>query len=195
MIITNFDDISSLNEYYINSFNNTHLYSLNNVLYALIKNGGHSYISSDGSYDDDQVQDWLSTNNIDLNNYVPFPDSYFFLGSKTSYRKTVHPFVVDSTYKRLYNSLKSNSYILEANASHVILRKDRLTDNVFNDVFLPSSNIDSLEQILNEFKELRSDVKYYNAIITSLVTTIEEQLALIDSLNSRINDTQLSTWA
>jgi len=197
MIYSNFQDLQSLNEYYINSFNSDKIFPLTPVHFALLKNGMYSLIDENGVADNTsmQIEQWVSENNINLDDYSPLTNTYFYIGSKTNYRNEIHPFVVDSTYKRMYSSLKKYSYILEANANYVIVRKDPLVIDVYNETNSPEGNLDVLEDIVSEFKAMRTDVKYYNSLVNNLISIIEEKDALIASLNSSINDRNLSTWA
>lgn len=197
MIYSNFDDLQKLNEYYINSFNSDKIFPLTAVHFALLKNGVYSLIDQNGIADNTsgQIDNWLSENNINLNDYAPLSNTYFYIGSKTNYRNEIHPFVVDSTYKKMYASLKKYSYILEANANYVIVRKDPLVIDVYNETSSPEGNLDLLEDIVSEFKAMRSDVKYYNSLVNNLMSIIEEKDNIISSLESSISDRNLSTWA
>jgi len=197
MIISKFNDLQNLNEYYLNSFNSDKIFPLTAVHFALLKNGMHSLIGEDGTADNTstQIQEWISENNINLEDYTPLPNTYFYLGSKTNYRNEIHPFVVDSTYKKLYTSLKKHSYISEANGTYVILRKDQLMLDVYNETQIPEPNLDLLENILLEFKSMRQYVKYYDALVKNLLLLIEEKDETIISLSNKISDDQLSSWA
>lgn len=192
MTISSFSNLDELNDYYSVTFNTDQLHLLDRTTYALIKNGYYDFY---GYYDQEAADALVESLNINISDYTPPTNGYVYIGSKTSFRNNVHTFVVDSLYKRFYNSLKKNGYILEANASYVILRREPICIDVFNDTLSPHANLDLLDNLVEEFKELRSDVKYYNSIVSRLLKEIAEKNDQIESLASQLNDRQLSTWA
>jgi len=192
MTISSFSNLDELNAYYHATFTTGHVHLLDSKSYALIKAGYYDFY---GDYDQQAADSLIESLGIDISNYTPPGNSYVYIGSKTSFRNNVHTFVVDSLYKRLFASLKKNGYIFEANGSYVILRKEAIIIDVFNDTLSPHANLDLLDNLVEEFKELRSDVKYYNSIVSRLLKEIAEKDDQIESLVSQLNDRQLSTWA
>jgi len=192
MTISSFSNLDELNAYYEATFTTGHVHLLDSKSYALIKSGYYDFY---GNYDEAAADALIQSLNINISDYTPPSNAYVYIGSKTSFRNTVHTFIVDSLYKRLFASLKKNGYILEANGSYVILRKEPVVIDVFNDTLSPHANLDLLNNLVEEFKELRSDVKYYNSLVSRLLEEITEKNNQIESLTSQLNDRQLSTWA
>lgn len=121
---------------------------------------------------------------------------YIYIGSKTTYRKTVHSFIPNVLYKRMYNSFKLNGYIREANGTHVIIHLKPVTQDVYDDITITSDldNQKVLNQLIDNFSNVSADNQYYIDYIKSLEQRCQELAAENENLKSQIFSAKISTW-
>lgn len=121
---------------------------------------------------------------------------YIYIGSKTTYRKTVHSFIPNVLYKRMYNTFKINGYIREANATHVIVHLKPITENVYNDI-TTTSDLDNqkvLNQLIDNFSNVSADNQYYIDYIKTLEQRCLELADENENLKSQVFSAKISTW-
>lgn len=196
MITNSFQNLSSLNDYYIGSFESDDLFMLNSHVWLLIKTGNIDIVNEDLTYNQDQYND-IITDGLGLNveEYEPPANCYIYIGSKTDFRLSVHTMMVDSLYKKFYNALKKFGYIVEATGSYVALKKEPLHIDVFNEIKSSIPDLTTLDNFVAYIKELESDTKYYSKIITVLNEKIDKQEKQIRELSSEASNNFLSTWS
>lgn len=179
-IITNFSTLHDLNLYY----SNTIKYSLsNNIIFQL--NSDSEYFSS-LDYATQQT-----INNISSNYYI-------YPGSKTNFRKTVFPDIIESYYKKFYSALKTNSYILEASATRVIFTSNDITENVFTQINshynLYDDHLKILASIINRINDADSDILYYQKVIQTLLQRCSDLEAQLSDAYQQVHNKSISTW-
>lgn len=195
MIINSFQDLSSLNEYYTSSFESDDLFMNTLGPWLLIKTDNLHLLNEDLTFNVNDYDRIVDENNLNVEEYVPPANSYIYMGSKTNFRLSVHTMMVDSLYKKFYNALKKFGYILEANGSYVVIKKEPLHIDVFNDIKSSIPDLTTLDNFVSYVKELESDTKYYSKIITVLNQTVNDQQEEIRKLNSEASNNFLSTWS
>jgi len=195
MIINSFQDLSSLNEYYISSFESDDLFMNTLGPWLLIKTGNIHLLNEDLTFNVNDYDRIVDENNLNVEEYMAPANSYIYMGSKTNFRLSVHAMMVDSLYKKFYNALKKFGYILEANGSYVVMKKEPLHIDVFNEIKSSIPDLTTLDNFVSYVKELESDTKYYSKIITVLNETISDQQEEIKRLTSEASNNFLSTWS
>lgn len=195
MITNSFEDLSSLNEYYIGSFESDDLFMLNSHVWLLIKTGNIDIVNEDLTYNQDRYNDIVTELNLNVEEYEPPANAYIYMGSKTNFRLSVHAMMVDSLYKKFYNALKKSGYIIEATGSYVAIKKEPLHIDVFKEIQSSIPDLTTLDSFVSYVKELESDTKYYSKIITVLNDTIAEQDQKIRKLTTEASNNFLSTWS
>lgn len=156
--------------------------------------------SSTVKLDSTNVQEYvesysMSPSYIDEVSSEPFP-YYLFLGSKTVYRKTVHQYLPNVLYKRMYNVLKNNSIIKEANGTVVLLCLKPFTESLFNEISSTSDldNLKVLNQVIDSFSNATADNQYYIDYIKSLEQRHFDLQKECDNLRQQVNNSKLTTW-
>lgn len=195
MIINSFEDLATMNEYYIGSFESDELFMLSASQWLLVKTGNIDVLNDDLTFSLDKYDSIVAENNLDVGDYVPPANSYIYMGSKTNFRLSEHTMMVDSLYKKFYNALKKFGYVLEANGSYVVIKKEPLHIDVFNEIKSSIPDLTTLDNFVSYVKELESDTKYYSKIITVLNQTISDQQEEIRKLNTEASNNFLSTWS
>ena len=125
----------------------------------------------------------------------PYP-FYLYTCSKTSYRKTVHPFLPNVLYKRFYNNLKIFNVIREASGSIVLIHHIPFTEELFNSIDNASNldNIKILNQVIDNFSNASADNQYYIDYIKSLELKCSELQQQNEDLLMQIQNSKLITW-
>lgn len=121
---------------------------------------------------------------------------YVFPWSKTTYRKTVHPNIVDSTYKRLYGLLKNVDYIVDATGSCVTISPCVVSEEKFS-AFLGELNTfteKSLQSVIGYIQEISSDHSYYIQVIESLENKVKDLEQQNNELSLQLTNKSLTTW-
>lgn len=121
---------------------------------------------------------------------------YLYPGSKTNYRKTIHSFIPNVLYKKIYNAFRINGYIREANGTHVIACIKPITAEVYNEIS-SSSDLDNqkvLNQLIDNFSNVSADNQYFLDYIKNLETKYSLILSENQDLKDQIYNSKLSNW-
>lgn len=187
-IIINFNSLESLNDYWMQSFNNIdNSVTLNPVdIRPSIHNGMLQLSYPNVVFSPKLINSLQNTDRQHC--YIPL--------SKSNYRKVVHPDLPDSLYKRLYSVLKNNNYIVDAIGSYVVLIKEPLTQDIY-DCFqvIHEENIKkTLDYLLDKLDSTEKDRDYYLEYIDSLnekIKQLEDKLVKADEM---LFNKSITTW-
>lgn len=124
------------------------------------------------------------------------PPYYLFLGSKTSYRKFVHPYLPNVLYKKMYNVFKNNNVIKEATGSIVLISPNLITQQVFDQIAVTSDldNLKILNQVMDTFSNATADNQYYIDYIKSLEQKHSDLQKECEELRQQVSNNKLITW-
>lgn len=179
-IITDFSNLDTLNTYYLNTIK----YSLSNNLIFELNPGTDHFLSLDAA----------TQQNIESSIH----QHYIYIGSKTNFRKTIFPDVIESCYKKLYSTLKKNLYILEASAARVIFNSKDITQDMFldmnSDYTLYDDHLKVLTSVINRINDAEADKLYYQKVIETLLqrcSHLEDELA---NAYQQVHNKTISTW-
>lgn len=178
-VIHRFNDVDHINSYLVDSINNFPFVQLTP---ENIQQYAETYSMNPSLIHDVQIE--------------VKPSFYIFIGSKTTYRKTVHSFIPNVLYKRMYNAFKINGYIREANGTHVIVRLKPVTQELYNDI-TSISDLDNqkvLNQLIDNFSNVSADNQYYIDYIKSLEQKCEELIIENENLKNQVFNTKIATW-
>jgi DNA-binding transcriptional regulator YhcF (GntR family) len=121
---------------------------------------------------------------------------YIYPWSKTIYRRTIHPNIPDSVYKKMYNLLKSNGYITAATGNYVTIKNQPITEDQFNSAFSDNEAINdkAIQNILANIQELSADNSYYMKMIGDLENKIHQLEVENNEIRNQLSNKHLTTW-
>lgn len=174
-VIKSFNDLDHINSYYKESLKSMILITSDNISEFVTTYSISAFPSNDS--------------------YTTTPH-YLYIGSKTSYRKEIHPNIPNVLYKKFYSALKSSQHILEAKGSHVLVQDKPIDQSVFDSINTESKIDDQklLNQLLDNFSNINSDNQYYINYIVSLEEKYQELVKENQDLREQIYNAKISTW-
>lgn len=193
-LVTSFQSLEDLNTYYYNSFDV-------NIDHVKINLSDHNFTSAEEFFEhypqisfSQKIYNFIS---VQLANGQSNSSTfYYFPISKTNFRKTVHPDIPESIYKRLYKALTTNSYIIEASAFHIFIERKPLTEPIFKYVTWLDlhDGTQLLENVTTIFSSILEDNKYYVAKIRELEDYQQNLYNQINDLQNQIYNNSITTW-
>lgn len=206
-IVNKFDSVDEFNKYHQNSLSNNNLLKVDNpyiefCITNITNQECFSLLSSLLKLEIDLSSFKMSVQQLIMNQGATAilsagPTKYIFIGSKTSFRKTIHSNMISSFYKKYYNLLKENQVILQATGSFVIVVEHSFTEQDLEKLQTTENNKDvvkSVNTLLANYEELQNDNKFLLDKINELSNNIfllhKENQILLDNLNDKI----LTTW-
>lgn len=193
-LVTTFDSLESLNNYYYNSFNV-------DFDHVKINLSDHNFTSAEEFFEhysqisfSQKIYNFIS---VQLANGQSNTSTfYYFPISKANFRKAVHPDIPESIYKRFYKALNTNSYIIEASTFHVFIEKKPLTEPIFKYVTWLDlhDGTQLLENVTTIFTSILEDNKYYISKIRDLENIQQQLHSQIEEMQNQIYNNSISTW-
>lgn len=139
--------------------------------------------------DDSSVEEYQSL--------ISDPVKYIYIGSKSSFKKTIHSDIIDSLYKKYYNFLKEKEVITQANGSFVLISDYNFKEEdfeYFQSIENTKDSLKAVNNILSHYEELKNDNKFLINKINELNIAISilnnENQNLLENLNNKT----LTTW-
>jgi len=197
MIYTEFDSLTTLNQYYASLFEESdelikltpsqlHLHSINPSLF-----------STSVQEDTLHIVDESFITNIDSNfNYLNYTqDIYLYKGSKTKFFNSVLKDLVPSLRKNFLNFIVQDNYLKYTSTVYTLVVNCSLPVEAYISCTSNSEAlIEALSTAQNKLSSVSSDEKYLLSKIKELTDHIKVLNKEIDNLNSRLQDSYLSTW-
>lgn len=179
-IITSFQTLDSLNIHYVSSIENG---LANNLLVEL------SSTSSQFNLIDPSIQETINTSHYKY---------YLFEGSKTTFRKSIFPEIIDSYYKKLYSVLKKNQFIVEASATRVIFCAKLITLQMFEEINSEYQFYDDhlkiMTSVINRVNDAEADKLYYQKVISNLIERCAQLEQELNAAHQQVHNKTISTW-
>lgn len=209
IVVTNFSSKENLNSYLKETVENESIIKIDSVekFYCASKIDEKYHLLRDLSSQEISLLNFNTTcrtQMIEENSFQTYKDMYDLLKdsqlyvypwSKTIYRKSIHPKLPDSLYKRFYNQLKQVEYITAATGNYVMISHFDLSDENFNSMLNTQTiDIKALQSAISYLQENNNDTSYYISYISSLefeINTLKEE---VETLKNQIKNSSLTTW-
>jgi len=179
-IITSFQSLDSLNIHYVSSIEN----GLANNFLTELNSSSNQFNLIDLS-----IQETIN------NSHYKY---YLFEGSKTNFRKTIFPEIIDSCYKKLYSVLKKNQFIIEASAVRVIFCAKLITMQMLEEINSEYEFYDDhlriLTSVINRVNDAEADKLYYQKVINNLIERCAQLENDLNFAHQQVHNKTISTW-
>lgn len=211
-IVSSFKNIEELQVYHNSSLNNNLLIEVNTAYlqYAFVHivDSPECYLTlslyHSGQIDVIEFQRRIglfilaeSSSVEEYQSLISDPVKYIYIGSKSSFKKTIHSNIIDSLYKKYYNFLKEKEIIIQANGSFVLISDYNFKEEdfqYFQSIENTKDSLKAINTILSHYEELKNDNKFLINKINELNAAISilhyENQNLLENLNNKI----LTTW-
>jgi hypothetical protein len=209
-VIYSFATTEELNTYYAESLNNSSIIPVNTgCLYYVYKHISEDSIALEAikqyskghintldferiinmqiSLQDNPVDYASEMHNLTTNKYI-------FVGSKTVFRNTIHPNIIESLYKNFYTTLKDLFIVEKATGNFVVLNDANIPEDNLNKINVASGSETSIYSIGNYLSSLEEDKKYLLNYIDRLQQNISAIQGYNESLIETLNNKSLTTW-
>ena len=216
MIINKFNDLDQLNSYVMATMNDPFIIPINTAELVYMADNMGDFVTTFRSMQDEGTQvpnegtlvlidavvndeqkailhqraEQAQANLEDLRFVFPY--------SKTQFRKILHPHLLESTFKRFFEALKSNGTIEKTTGQYTIMRAKLFSDenivSLINGTITAEQATSQINNAASFFNDVSLDVSFYQQRIEEMTAQIAQLEMEKAELQQQIVSRQLTSW-